>query len=171
MNNTFKNVMFDKMLRLTHLHSLLYRNLLSFILYFVIFHSQIPFINYLESGSCIFFSLLYVFFNYQEKKFENSVWNVKTIYQFLRIVHLLIFGFNSFSSSSYSFYLKIFASATLFQSYFQFLLVYSLFSPAAHQQHSVCHLPYRCLKGSRFHRQHLCYLETKKNIHQKFLLN
>ena len=125
----------------------------------------------MESGSCIFFSLLYVFFNYQEKKIENSVWNINTIYEFLRIVHLLIFDFNSFSSSSYSFYLKIFASATLFQTYFQFLLVYSLFSPAAHQQHSVCHLPYRCLKGSRFHRQHLCYLETKKNIHQKFLLN
>ena len=42
MNDSFKNVMFDKMLRLTHPYSLLYRDLLLFILYFVIFHSQIP---------------------------------------------------------------------------------------------------------------------------------
>ena len=171
MNNTFKNVMFDKMLRLTHLHSLLYRNLLLFILYFVIFHSQIPLLIIWNLAVVYFLVYCTCFLIIRKKKFENSVWNVKTIYQFLRIVHLLTFDFNSFSSSSYSFYLKIFVSATLFQTYFQFLLVYSLFSPAAHQQHSVCHLPNRCLKGSRFHRQHLCYLETKKNIHQKFLLN
>ena len=42
MNDSFKNVMFDKMLRLTHPYSLIYRDLLLFILYFVIFHSQIP---------------------------------------------------------------------------------------------------------------------------------
>ena len=42
MNDSFKNVMFDKMLRLIHPYSLLYRDLLLFILYFVIFHSQIP---------------------------------------------------------------------------------------------------------------------------------
>ena len=40
MSISFKNVKFDKMLRLTHPHSLLYRDLLLFILYFVIFHSQ-----------------------------------------------------------------------------------------------------------------------------------
>ena len=42
MNDSFKNPMVDKMLRLTHPYSLLYRDLLLFILYFVIFHSQIP---------------------------------------------------------------------------------------------------------------------------------
>ena len=42
MNDSFKNVMFDKMLRLIHPYSLLYQGLLLFILYFVIFHSHIP---------------------------------------------------------------------------------------------------------------------------------
>ena len=41
MNDSFKNVLFDKMLRLTYPYSLLYRDLLLFTLYFVIFHCQI----------------------------------------------------------------------------------------------------------------------------------
>ena len=41
MNDSFKNAIFEKMLRLTQPYSLLYRDLI-FILYFVIFHSQIP---------------------------------------------------------------------------------------------------------------------------------
>ena len=41
MTDSLKNIMFDKILRLAHHYSLLYQDLL-FILYFVIFHSQIP---------------------------------------------------------------------------------------------------------------------------------
>ena len=42
MNDIFKNVMFYKMLRLTHTYSPIYRDLLLFILYFIVLHSQIP---------------------------------------------------------------------------------------------------------------------------------
>ena len=41
MNDFFKNVTFDKILRLTHPHSPFYRDLLLYILYFEFFHSQI----------------------------------------------------------------------------------------------------------------------------------
>ena len=62
MNDSFKNVMFDKMLRLTHPYSLLYRDLLLFIYLFRSFPFPDTFINYLVSGGCIFFSLcMYVF--------------------------------------------------------------------------------------------------------------
>ena len=74
MNGSLRMSCFDKMLRLTHPYSLLYRDMLLFILYFVIFHSQIPLliiwylavacflvymyvINCLVSGGCMFFSL------------------------------------------------------------------------------------------------------------------
>ena len=47
---------FDKMLRLTDPYSLLYRDLLLFILSFLIFHSfPDTFLYYLVSGGCIFF--------------------------------------------------------------------------------------------------------------------
>ena len=64
-NDSFKNVRFDKILRLGHLYSLLYRDLLSFIPYFC----NVPFsdivINYLVSGGFRFFSLyMYVFSGY-----------------------------------------------------------------------------------------------------------
>ena len=42
MNDSLRMSCFDKMLRLTHPYSLLYRDMLLFILYFVIFHTQIP---------------------------------------------------------------------------------------------------------------------------------
>ena len=45
MNDSFKNVMFDKILRLTYPYFLLYRDLLVFTLHLVIFHSQIPLLN------------------------------------------------------------------------------------------------------------------------------
>ena len=42
MNDILKNVMFYKMLRLTHTYSQIYRDLLLFILCFIVLHSQIP---------------------------------------------------------------------------------------------------------------------------------
>ena len=62
MNDSFKNAMFDKMLRLTHPYSLLYWHLLLFILHFVIFHSQIPLVIiwYL---AVVYFSFKWTCFN------------------------------------------------------------------------------------------------------------
>ena len=63
MSDSFKILLcFDKMLRLTHPYSLLYRDLLLFILYFIIFHSQVPLLIIWYLMVVYFLVYMYVFF-------------------------------------------------------------------------------------------------------------
>ena len=62
MSDGIKNVMFEKMLRLTHPYSLLYRDLLLFILYFINFYSQILLLIIWYLAVVYFSVYMYVFF-------------------------------------------------------------------------------------------------------------
>ena len=76
MNDSFKNVMFDKMLRLTHPYSLLYRDLLLFILYFVIFRSQITLLIIWSLEVAYFLVYMYVFPGYHHYILKKKIFPI-----------------------------------------------------------------------------------------------
>ena len=64
MSDSFKNVMFDKILKLAHSYSLLCRDLSLIMLCIIIFHSQIPLLITCYLAVVHFLVYMYVIFDY-----------------------------------------------------------------------------------------------------------